>query len=202
MEKIQLNSLSDQEFKAFCAKQFNISFHDLSSELIETIISIANSYEPNSIIIDDPNHFRQYTGDWEDDHHHNDWLLDIASKKINIDIKASTLNSIAVAMDVLFTSGFTSATLRSIGWLKQSIFLLDEKEGEVCHLDILKEANTLSSKELALKIQYQKCLYPHHECMHMREKGCTITDKNIEKNLVSLENKQVVKQKDGKWTIF
>lgn len=194
METIQ-TTLDYHEFKIFCAKKFQIPLEKLSDELIEQIIYFANYNEPNSITIED------LSENWESLYHENNWLLEIGSKKIKINLKIVTLETICIIIDYFYTDGLLSYLIESSNLNDSNIFILNSKNGEVCNLNIIKTNKISNFKELEKRISNNKCLYPSLNCSFMNQSICGITINDIKKNIYLLKEKNIIFEKDNTWQI-
>lgn len=194
MEIIQ-RTLDYHEFKIFCAKKFQIPLEELSDDLIEQIICFVNYNEPNSITIED------LSKNWESLYHENNWLLEIGSKKIKINLKVVTLETICIIIDYFYTNGMLSLLIESSNLTDSNIFILNSKNGEVCNLNVIKTNKISNFKELEEKISNKKCLSPSLNCAFMNQNICGITINDIKKNIYSLKEKNIIFEKDNTWQI-
>lgn len=122
----------------------------------------------------------------------------IPNTNYNINLKAVTITILAAILDIKLTQGFASVALSVSGFNSHAIVKLNEREGEKCVvLEMLRTKSHIIVKDI-LPPSNRECFNINLNCKYRIDNQCKIKEKDVQKILLSLCNKNVIREnKDG-----
>jgi hypothetical protein len=113
----------------------------------------------------------------------------------NINIKAVTLTTIALLLDIQLTLGFMSAMLAITGFNNQAIVKVDVSEGEICLiLEAMQSKNRIINEDVFANCN-SECIHNDLECKYRNsDDKCTIKKEDIKRILDELCEKNIFKK--------
>lgn len=118
----------------------------------------------------------------------------ISSSNYNINIKALSLVTIALLLDIKLTLGFASAILSVIGFNNQAIARIDVSEGEKCLILEAMRANNRIIDENVFAVCNSQCVHNDLKCKYQDGDKCTMKKDDIKRVLNELCNKNIFKR--------
>lgn len=189
----------DSEAK-YCSDYF--TFHGTEQELKEKLSSFMSKEDSLSFIhglqnycpnLEEGEYIDKELSLSEDDSSSdtNTMHLLLSHYDLNINIKALTLATLALLLDIKLTLGFASSTLAILGVNNQAIVRIDVTEGEKCLiLEAIHSPNRIINTDVFALCRHQ-CVHNNLECNYKDGETCKITTDKIEKILDSLCDKNV-----------
>ncbi len=118
----------------------------------------------------------------------------VPSSNYNINIKALTLTTLALVLDIKLTIGLASATLAILGFNNQAIVRIDASEGEKCLiLEAIQSKNRVIDEDV-LSICNHQCVHNDLNCKYRDGDSCTINNEDINAILDGLCDKNIFKR--------
>lgn len=118
----------------------------------------------------------------------------IPGTNFNVNLKAVTITIIAAILDVSLTKVFATATLSMLGFNSHAIVKLNETEGEKCIvLEMLRTKSRIIFEDI-LPPNNGECLNNNLNCKYRINGKCKIGKNDIQGNLLSLCNKNVIRE--------
>lgn len=118
----------------------------------------------------------------------------IKSSNYNINIKALSLITIALLLDIKLTLGFASAALAVIGFNSQAIVRVNVSEGERCLiLEAIQSKNRIINEDVFSMCNFE-CVHNDWDCKYQDDDKCTISKENIKTVLDRLCDKNIFKK--------
>ncbi len=118
----------------------------------------------------------------------------IQSSSYNINIKALTLTTIALLLDIKLTLGLASAALSILGFNNQAIVRVDVSEGEKCLiLEAMQSKNRVINEDVFSMCNFE-CVHNDLNCKYQDGDKCTISKKDIKEVLDGLCDKNIFKK--------
>lgn len=118
----------------------------------------------------------------------------LQSSNYNINIKALTLTTIALLLDIKITLGIASATLSILGFNNQAIARIDVSEGEKCLiLEAMQSKNRVINEDV-FAICNSECIHNDLNCKYQNDDKCTINKSNIKEILDRLCDKNIFRK--------
>lgn len=109
----------------------------------------------------------------------------------NINIKALTLTTIALLLDIKLTLGLASATLSILGFNNQAIVRVDVSEGEKCLiLEAMQSKNRVINEDVFSMCNFE-CVHNDLNCKYQDGDKCTMSKETIKVVLDSLCDKNI-----------
>lgn len=118
----------------------------------------------------------------------------LQSSNYNINIKALTLTTIALLLDIKLTIGVTSAALLIMGFNNQAIARVDVSEGEKCLiLEAMQSKNHVINEGVFSMCNFE-CVHNDLKCKYQDGDKCTINKEDIKTILDGLCDKNIFKK--------
>lgn len=118
----------------------------------------------------------------------------IPNTNYNINLKAVTITILAAILDVKLTQGFASVALSINGFNSHAVVKLNERKGEKCViLEMLRAKSHIISEEV-LPPNNRECFNSSLNCKHRIGDQCKIEKKDVQKILLSLCEKNVIRE--------
>lgn len=121
----------------------------------------------------------------------------IGSSNYNINIKAATLTTIALLLDIKLTLGFASSALAITGFNSQAIVRVNVSEGEKCLiLEAMQSKNHIINEDV-FSICNSECIHNDLDCKYQNDDKCTINKADIKRTLDELCDRNIFKRING-----
>lgn len=118
----------------------------------------------------------------------------IKSSDFNINIKAATLITLALLLDIKLTLGIASAALTITGFNGQAIARVDVSEGEKCLvLEAMQSKNRIIDENV-FSVCNSECVHNDLRCRYQSEDKCRISGEDIKRILDGLCDKNIFKK--------
>jgi len=118
----------------------------------------------------------------------------IQSSNYNINIKALTLTTIALLLDIKLTLGLASTVLSILGFNSQAIVRVDVSEGEKCLiLEAMQSKNRVINEDVFSMCNFE-CVHNDLNCKYRDGDKCTIGKDDIKALLNGLCDKNIFKK--------
>lgn len=124
----------------------------------------------------------------------------IPETNYNIKISALTVVILATILDVKLTKGVMLAGLSAMGFNNQALSRIDERNGEKCLLLEMLRTKSRTITEFVLPPINNECFNNDLCCKYRIENQCKIKKEDVHKILLSLCQKNVIKEcENGKY---
>lgn len=180
---------------------FNGSASDLKVKLLTFMteadsLSFINSFNDFAQCLEE-DEFMEVTSTFPDYKSDNDFAVLyslVGSSNYNINIKAITLITIALLLDIKLTLGFASTALAILGFNNQAIVRVDVSEGEKCLiLEAMYSKNRIINEDV-FSVCNSECVHNDLRCKYQNVDTCTIKKDDIRKILNNLCDKNIFKK--------
>ncbi len=121
----------------------------------------------------------------------------IPSCDYNINLKALTITTLALLLDIKLTVGFASTTLAILGFNNQAIVKIDASEGEKCLiLEAMRSRNRVITEDVLSSFNGQ-CIHDDLGCNYQECDRCIINKDKIKSILNKLDRENVFNKING-----
>lgn len=185
--------------KSVCSEYF--SFSGTQSEL-KLILSTFMSEEDAQSFINNFNTIIPNLGKDEYIEKHRSYpsynpkidYLFIDSTNYNINIKAITITTIALLLDIKLTLGFAATTLAILGINSHAVVKVNVSEGEKCLiLEAIQSAKQIINEDVFSSFN-SECIHNDLDCKYKSEDKCTIKRDDIKRTLDGLCDKNIFRK--------
>ena len=122
------------------------------------------------------------------------YCLIIDSINYNINIKALTITTIALLLDIKLTLGFAATTLAILGINSYAVVKINVSEGEKCLiLEAIQNTKRLINEDVFSSFN-SECIHNNLDCKYKSEGKCTIKRDDIKRTLDRLCKKNIFKK--------
>lgn len=204
LENLEKNEVTKTEICCNFTCNEYFSFQGTENELKDTL-STFMSLEDSQTFINGLHYYLPYLGEDEyvkkttsskdesDASSEKIYLL-IQPSNYNINIKALTLTTIALLLDIKLTLGIASATLAILGFNNQAIARIDVSEGEKCLIMEAMQSKNRVINEDVFSICNSECIHNDLNCKYQTGDKCTINKANIKEILDRLCDKNIFRK--------